>query len=103
MTLTHSMANYYSTTNICRAYYYAYDVSPTRGVHPTFNDGVSPFTSPVGYFAANGYGLYDMAGNISEWCWDWYVDYYSSGSQTDPHGPASGSARVNRAGFGPAL
>ena len=61
-TITHSQANYYSSSS------YAYDVSPTRGLHPTFNDGVEPHTSPVGYFAANGYGLYDMAGNVAELC-----------------------------------
>jgi formylglycine-generating enzyme required for sulfatase activity len=72
---------------------YAYDVNPTSGTDPTFNDG----TSPVGYFTANGYGLYDMAGNVSQWCWDWFAGY-SSGAQSDPRGPASGSGRVGRGG-----
>ena len=50
-----------------------------------------------GHFAANGYGLYDMAGNVWQWCWDWY-GAYSSGLQTDPRGPTSGSYRVCRGG-----
>jgi formylglycine-generating enzyme required for sulfatase activity len=91
-TITHSQANYYSSTSN------AYDISPTRGYHPTFT-GVSPYTSPVGYFGANGYGLYDMAGNVWEWCWDWYSSsYYSSSPGTDPRGPISGSYRVFRGG-----
>ncbi|GHU51525.1 hypothetical protein FACS1894200_11780 [Spirochaetia bacterium] len=41
--------------------------------------------------------MYDMHGNVCEWCWDWYGDY-SSGYQTDPMGAASGSYRVVRGG-----
>jgi formylglycine-generating enzyme required for sulfatase activity len=76
---------------------YAYDVNPTAGFDPAYDDGVLPYTSPVGAFPANGYGLYDMAGNVWQWCWDWDGSY-SSGSQTDPRGPASGSHRVIRGG-----
>jgi formylglycine-generating enzyme required for sulfatase activity len=90
-TITHSRANYFSTSN------YPYDISPTRYYHPTYADGVEPFTSPVGSFATNCYGLYDMAGNVYEWAWDWF-EPYSSGSQSDPGGPTTGSVRVFRGG-----
>lgn len=92
-TITHSRANYESTRD------YSYDTSPTRSYHPTYKTGSMPYTSPVGSFPANRYGLYDMAGNVFEWCWDWYSEtYYASSPGTDPSGPASGLVRVCRGG-----
>lgn len=87
-TITHSQANYYSDSNIG----FNFDVSPTRGYHPDYSTGSAPYTSPVGSFAPNGYGLYDMAGNVCEWCWDTYGPY-DSASQSNPRGLASGSDR----------
>jgi formylglycine-generating enzyme required for sulfatase activity len=85
----------YAGTNVLADlgdYAWYYDNSYNLGSgHPDYG------TNPAGTKLANAAGLYDMSGNVFEWCWDWYEDPFSTGG-IDPAGPTSGTARVRRSG-----
>jgi formylglycine-generating enzyme len=84
--LIHTNQAQYSACTACDSY----DLGPN-------NSPSGP--SPVGSFDVNGYGLYDMAGNILEWCWDWHGTLYGQPTTTNPTGAGPGSGvRVLRGG-----
>ncbi len=89
-TISQSQANYYAYSN----FGFSYELS-RNGFNPTYATGGEPYTSPVGSFDPNGYGLYQMAGNVFQWCWDFYGDTVGG---SDPKGVGTGSSRVLRGG-----
>jgi formylglycine-generating enzyme required for sulfatase activity len=81
-----NLANYYGQPAI------SYDLGP-QGYSGMAVQAEYPYTSPVGSFPPNGYGLHDMAGNLHQSCWDWYGTTYAGGS--DPRGPAEPRSGYN--------
>lgn len=72
-----------------------------QGTFPTVNTAEDGFltTAPVKTYPSNGYGLWQMSGNIWEWCSDWFDSkYYQRSSRSNPQGPGGGEARVMRGG-----
>ena len=80
-----------------RGYKYAGSNNPDEVAWYDGNSGEK--THPVGQKRPNELGLYDMSGNVWEWCWDWYdSNYYSKSPRNNPKGPSGGSLRVDRGG-----
>lgn len=91
--ITHELANYHGSSLI------EYDKSKHQGTATALMSG-TPYTAAVGSFRPNGFGLYDMAGNVSEWCWDFYEPDYGTPASLleNPHGPDKGQNCIIRGG-----
>ena len=81
-----------------RRFYYGDDPSYANLTNYAWYSGNTASTQPVGQKLPNSWGLYDMNGNVQQWCLDYGVAPYPGGSVTDPQGPTSGSNRIYRGG-----
>jgi formylglycine-generating enzyme required for sulfatase activity len=87
-TIAHTNANYYSLWDEDDQPVDPGDVSETDQINPAFRTGRTPHTNAAGALPANGFGIYDLVGNVWEWCWDYYADtYYQTSPDTAPKGP----------------
>lgn len=92
-TIDQDQANYYSRWGA-----HEYELSKTNGYNSRFDDGVMSITAPVGSFPANGYGLFDVAGNVNELCCDLYTYYFYKISPRDDPMNDVGAGVVKRGG-----
>lgn len=78
---------------------YLYSGSDNVGAVAWYYENSTNSAHPVGHKSHNGIGIYDMSGNVYEWCWDYYSEeYYSNSLTNNPTGPFSGNSRVHRGG-----
>jgi len=96
---TEAQWEYAARAGTTSTYYWgnAHD-APTMEQYAWYSANSGDTTHGVGQKLPNAWGLYDMAGDVCQWCWDWYDTTYPTVAQTDPTGPASGTARTAHGG-----